>query len=138
MMKNLIYIVFAVLLVGCSVAECPSGDVTNPDPGPKPKPVSPIKRRPIVPGDKIERPRFTDRVWLPSDGLILCADWTLTSDESLSVTLVNLQTDQKIVRIVTVEDEYFTMPLADDGGEYLLIVEGENTYYDEIINISGK
>ena len=121
-MKNFIYILCLILLTGCSAME-PTSPGTDDDR----KPAQPIKGRPIVPGDKIGRPRI--RVDL---------DY-LTSDESfmgaLQITVRSMQTLEESVLTITSADEYIEIEPMADTYEYMLILEGEDRYIEEIITI---
>lgn len=123
-MKNFIYILCLILLTGCSAME-----PTSPGAGDDPdrKPAQPIKGRPIVPGDKIGRPRI--RVNL---------DY-LTSDEnfrgSLQITVRSMQTLEESVLTITSTDEYIEIEPMADTYEYMLILEGEDRCIEEIITI---
>lgn len=91
------------------------------------KPAQPIKGRPIVPGDKIGRPRI--RVDL---------DY-LTSDDSfrgsLQITVRSMQTLEESVLTITSADEYIEIEPMADTYEYMLILEGEDRYIEQIITI---
>lgn len=121
-MKNFIYILCLILLTGCSAME-----PTSPDANDDRKPAQPIKGRPIVPGDKIGRPRI--RVDL---------DY-LTSDEnfrgSLQITVRSMQKLEERVLTITSADEYIEIEPMADTYEYMLILEGEDRYIEEMINI---
>lgn len=121
-MKNIIYILCLILLTGCSAME-----PTSPGADGDRKPAQPIKGRPIVPGDKIGRPRI--RVDL---------DY-LTSDEnfrgSLQITVRSMQTLEESVLTITSADEYIEIEPMADTYEYMLILEGEDRYIEEIITI---
>lgn len=84
MRKQLIYllfIVFALLGVGCAVEE---HDATiNPEMPPQAKPTVPIKRRPIVPSSQLPRPRIIIEVSQELHGAIS----VLLAPEVTSATL---------------------------------------------------
>lgn len=58
MRRILTYLLAIIACVGCSTFE-PS-DSSNSEPQPEPKPVRPIKPRPIVPDGTIKRPRIVE------------------------------------------------------------------------------
>lgn len=53
--RTILCLLALVMFVGCEAMEPPSNDL-----GPQPKPVQPIKPRPIVPDGQIQRPRAID------------------------------------------------------------------------------
>lgn len=130
-MIRLIYIVLLLALVGCEaglVDMAPTQPSPNPD-RPVDKPITPIKRRPIVPNDKTNRPRFSDKISLP------ISMFTFGGKEQLSVTLCSVETGEEQSVIVTPDMESLTMPLMEGTCSYYLIVEGDDTYYVELLEI---
>ena len=127
-MIRLIYIVLLLALVGC---EATMNDNTTAEPIPvnPDKPTTPIKKRPIVPNDKTDRPRFSDKISLP------ISMFTFDGEEQLSVTLCSVETAEEQSVIVTPDMESLTMPLMEGTSNYYLIVEGDDTYYVELLEI---
>lgn len=129
-MIRLIYIVFLLALVGCEVNTemAPAEPSPNPD-IPEDKPTTPIKRRPIVPNGKTWRPRIIDKISLP------ISMFTFGGNEQLSVTLCSVETGEQVSAVLTPDMEELTMPLMDNTSNYYLIVEGDDTYYVELLEI---
>ena len=68
--RYILYFVVVILFVGCEVGV--HEDITYAPFPDKPKPVTPIKRRPIVPGNKIPRPRVAiDEVVMDDNGVAM-------------------------------------------------------------------
>ena len=123
-MRYILYILSILLFVGCEAGPTEPG--TPGVPGDQ-KPVQPIKRRPIVPRGTTGRPRLID--------VIIGQDFStaLADGKSLSLTVRSLQTlEERVQTIVSAEQHIDVMPMADTY-EYLLIIEGEDFYYEELI-----
>lgn len=106
--------------------EPPPDDVP---PQKNPSPPQPIKRRPIVPGDKIGRPRII---------LDLITKYNVSSfaeGRPLLLTVRSMQTLEERVETIFSAEEYIEIMPMDDTYEYLLIFEGEGIYFEEMINI---
>lgn len=129
-MKYLIYILSLVLLVGCEFSASDIGPA--PDTPNNPGPTKPIKRRPIVPGDKIERPRIVD-VWSSNGAITLGICWEETSGDSLCVTLRSVATGEQVEKFVTRNQTNLHFDPLNGEYEYILVVKGEDIYYEEQI-----
>lgn len=115
MRRLLLYIFTIFALVACEVG-FPSEDVSHPDP----KPVRPIKPRPIVPDGTILRPRLgiRDIITLPKplDGSYPCRMQLCTQRGEV------LYDDE-----VMVCDGFVELPNVDCDDELILIIENEST-----------
>ena len=123
-MRYILYILSILLFVGCE-----SMEPTAPDTGDigDPKPVQPIKRRPIVPRGTIGRPRLIDEIIGRDSNSILA------NGKTLQLTVRSLQTlEERVETIVSADKPIEIMPMTDTY-EYLLIIEGEDFYYEELI-----
>lgn len=125
-------VVVLCTLVSCSLEE--SGDVMYPEtpPASGPKPTIPIKRRPIVPGTQLPRPRIIIRVdgsldrvmsldFGGYDGRAEVELWSKDMNESWSTTYFG---DGSLVEfIVDADATQFMVSVTTDEGTYSEIVE---------------
>jgi hypothetical protein len=91
------------------------------------KPVQPLKGKTIVPGDKINRPRI---IYILDHQIVKA-----NSGIAMQLTVRSLQTLEERVLTITSADEYIEIEPMADTYEYMLILEGEDRYIEEIINI---
>jgi hypothetical protein len=61
--------------------------------------------------------------------------FTFGGNEQLSVTLCSVETGEQVSAVVIPDMEELTMPLMDNTSNYYLIVEGDDTYYVELLEI---
>ena len=112
MRKILIYILAIVACVGC-MTEPDSG---NPDPQPEPKPVRPIKPRPIVPDGTIKRPRLVE---ISFD---LVGQFPgVMAELPCAVVLCNAEGDVVVERQLTTPDEVIDVVVEGTEPLYLYI-----------------
>jgi hypothetical protein len=97
--------------------------VNNPDR----KPVQPLKGKTIVPSDKINRPRI---IYILDHQIV-----KTNSGIAMQLTVRSLQTLEERVMTITSADEYIEIEPMADTYEYMLILEGEDRYIEEIITI---
>lgn len=118
MRRLLLYIFTIFALVACE-ASIPSEDVSIPS---DPKPVRPIKPRPIVPDGTILRPRIRIRGLItlpkPLDGSYPCRMQLCTQRGEVLY-------DEEVM----VCDGFVELPNVDCGAELILIIEKESATY---------
>ena len=120
-MRHLIYIIAILLCVGCEAGVMDSGHIGNDN---DKKPIQPIKRRPIG-KDEIQRPRYT--IINPDGGL----DWSNISIWPHSVTVRSVESGQEVVIPLEHGQEYIEFDPMENTEEYIIIIEGEEFYFEE-------
>ena len=135
-MKALRYVCYgivAMMTTGCSVNDCETAapglpndpgngkDEENPDPGipsnPGIKPTMPIKRRPIVPSQKLPRPRIVE-IYLSNDSTL---NITLASDAGIA-TITIVDHDNNTAQVYVTEDKHIEIENLP-AGEFEVLVE---------------
>lgn len=146
-MKKILYILLALLFVGCELdlmhdteQDTPGdvggdvgggGDDGTPDDVPgHPLPSQPIKRRPITPQDKIQRPRFT----IISERTVELSFDSGSTPACCSVSFRSGNTGEEYITLVG-DDSVVTLPLMDNSSDYTLTIEGDGVRYVEQITI---
>lgn len=132
-MRYACYGIVAMMITGCSVNDYKStapdlptdpGDgkeEENPDPGipsnPGIKPTMPIKRRPIVPSQKLPRPRIVE-IYLSDDSTL---NITLASDAGIA-TITIVDHDNNTAQVYVTEDKHIEIENLP-AGEFEVLVE---------------
>ena len=113
MRKILIYLLAIVACVGCMTEEPDSGNL---DPQPEPKPVRPIKPRPIVPDGTIKRPRIVEI------NFDLVGQFPgVMAELPCAVVLCNAEGDVVVERQLTTPDEVINVVVEGTEPLYLYI-----------------
>ena len=119
MRRLLIYLFAIISFVGCKA-------VFEPDvnPQPEPKPVRPIKPRPIVPDGTIKRPRIVEVsndivVYIPGDDRLM----------SFSVHVVAEHSGEEYCDLCNVADGYIVIPRIGSNEQLTITLDnGEESY----------
>ena len=105
----------------------PPDDAQDVDPGFGVKPTVPLKRRPIVPTNKLPRPRIVEHIGWTAAGTLSVA---LTDDSPMVVTLIESDgtmrgyvADGRGVEISNVPADIFELQIDIDGESYSVVVE---------------
>lgn len=117
MKRILCYLIAIVAFVGCEM-----GPMSEPsEPSPDPKPVQPIKPRPIVPDGKIERPRVID-----APTIVIRVDLSTLVDTfaacSYNVCVRSEYTSEEYFAVIDAAS-FVDIPVTCLGEEFLVMVE---------------
>ena len=124
----------ALLMTSCEInvgimdyPTLPPDDAQDVDPGYGVKPTVPLKRRPIVPTNKLPRPRIVEHIGWTAAGTLSVA---LTDDSPMVVTLIESDgtmrgyvADGRGVEISDVPTEAFEVCIEVDDERYSVVVE---------------
>ena len=119
----------ALLAAGCAAYDFDPG-VDTPIPTPPGEegdgegdggPVTPIKRRPIVPGGKLKRPRVVDIVFTDN---ILYVGGTFAS-----ASVRNVATGDEIFAYPVADCDMVALPIDVTAEAYVLVLDGEDVEY---------
>ena len=130
-LKHILLLLIASTLTACE-ASLDIGDVDIPLPGDGDdnRPTTPIKRRPIVPKNKLPRPRVIDDVNLKLDILSIS-----TTAENGDIAEVELRScDGNISSHTTTVDGIAEFEINDFNTEYILTIYYEEDIYQEVIS----
>ena len=131
-MRYACYGIVAMMITGCSVNDCNTAAPGLPiDPGnndggeheedipsnPGIKPTMPIKRRPIVPSQKLPRPRIVE-IYLSDDSTL---NITLASDAGIA-TITIVDHDNNTAQVYVTEDKHIEIENLP-AGEFEVLVE---------------
>ena len=131
-MRYACYGIVAMMITGCSVNDCCSPGAPEPtipgnndegeEPGDIPsnpgiKPTIPIKRRPIVPSQKLPRPRIVE-IYLSDDSTL---NITLASDAGIA-TITIVDHDNNTAQVYVTEDKHIEIENLP-AGEFEVLVE---------------
>lgn len=130
-LKHILLLIIASTLTACE-ASLDIGDIDIPPPGDGDdnRPTTPIKRRPIVPKNKLPRPRVIDDVNLKLDILSIS-----TTAENGDVAEVELRScDGNISSYTTTVDGIAEFEINDFNTEYILTIYYGEDIYQEVIS----
>lgn len=132
--RVILFVSVALLTTACEVDFGIMGEPTLPpdgtqdvDPGFGVKPTVPLKRRPIVPTNKLPRPRIVEHIGWTAAGTLSVA---LTEDSPMVVTLIESDgtmrgyvADGRGVEISDVPTDAFEVCIEVDDERYSVVVE---------------
>lgn len=121
------------VLVSCSMDESSVSDSpqTQPDPD-RPKPTIPIKRRPIVPGTQLPRPRVIIRVDSSVEQVV---EVTPEGGVAASVELYSESTAERWTMEYGGDGVAVEFAVESDAGPFVLTVETSDDAYRELIEV---
>lgn len=130
-LKHILLLLIASTLTACE-ASLDIGDIDIPHPGDGDdnRPTTPIKRRPIVPKNKLPRPRVIDDVNLKLD--ILSISTTAENGDIVEVELRSC--DGNISSYTTTVDGIAEFEINDFNTEYILTIYYGEDIYQEVIS----
>lgn len=131
MRRILTYLLAIIACVGCSTFE-PS-DTGNSDPQPEPKPVRPIKPRPIVPDGTIKRPRIVEVsndivVYIPGGDRLM----------PFSVHVVAEQSGEEYCDLCNVANGYIVIPRIGSNEHLTLTLDNGEESYTFVVDETEK